>query len=358
MTPFLHSTDAGMVTAGALRSGKKARPCTAHPGAAGTLPGCARQPVGPAAKLTACQPPGDAGRYSQPFSCCASCISRWRRLSARAEIHQPSTATSDTVSTSRLASALIFGLTPMRTEAKIFIGSVVELGPATKLAITTSSSDRVKASSQPDISAGAMIGRVIRKNTLSRFAPRSIAASSSERSSSCRREDTTTVTKEMVKVTCAIQIATTPLDGSPNRPPIDTSISRIDSPMITSGITSGAVTSAPNMVLLGKRLKRVIAIAAIVPITIDAVAVQNAIFRLTHAACSSWRSRNSSPYHLVENPAHTVASREELNEYSINSRIGRYRKAKPSSRTPQPSHEVRRGMLMPASLPARAAVRG
>ena len=29
-----------------------------------------------------------------------------------------------------VASALIFGLTPMRTEAKIFIGSVVELGPA------------------------------------------------------------------------------------------------------------------------------------------------------------------------------------------------------------------------------------
>ncbi|MNM68502.1 hypothetical protein D3C81_800630 [compost metagenome] len=129
-----------------------------------------------------------------------------------------------------------------------------------------------------------MIGKVIRKNTFNRLAPRSIAASSSERSSSCRREDTTTVTKEMVKVTCAIQIATTPLDGKPNKPPIETSISRIDRPMITSGITSGAVTSAPKSVLLGKRLKRVIAIAAMVPITIAAVAVQNAILMLIHAA--------------------------------------------------------------------------
>ena len=273
-------------------------------------------------------------------------------------IHQPSTDTVDTSSTISVARALILGLTPIRTEAKIFIGKVVELGPATKLAITTSSSDRVKASSQPDNSAGAMIGKVIRKNTLSRLAPRSIAASSSERSSSCRREDTTTVTKEMVKVTWAIQIATTPLDGKPNIAPIDTSISRIDRPMITSGITSGAVTSAPNTVLPGKRVKRVIAIAAMVPSTIDAVAVQNATLRLTQAASSSCRSRNNSPYHLVENPAHTVASREALNEYSISNRIGRYRKAKPSNRMLQPSHERLRTMLMPVSLPARAAGRG
>ncbi len=104
------------------------------------------------------------------------------------------------------ANALIFGLTPMRTDENIFIGSVVDDGPEMKLDITRSSSDSVNAISQPDISAGAMIGKVITKNTLSRLAPRSIAASSSERSSSLRREEMMTVTKAMVKVTWAIQM--------------------------------------------------------------------------------------------------------------------------------------------------------
>lgn len=76
-------------------------------------------------------------------------------------MNHPATAAADTASTISVASALISGLIPIRTEAKTFIGSVVEFGPATKLAITTSSSDRVKASSQPATSAGAMIGRVI-----------------------------------------------------------------------------------------------------------------------------------------------------------------------------------------------------
>ena len=209
---------------------------------------------------------------------------------------------------------MILGLSPRRTDENTFIGSVVEFGPATKLAITTSSSDSVNASSQPDTSAGAMIGSVIRKNTLIRLAPRSIAASSSDLSSSASRDDTTTVTNASVKVTCATQIATTPFGAIPIRPPIDTSISRIERPVITSGITSGAVIIAPNRVLVGKWCMRVIASAAIVPSTTAAVAVQNATFRLTHAASSIERSRISSPYHLNENPDHTEASRDSLKE--------------------------------------------
>ena len=65
-----------------------------------------------------------------------------------------------------VASALMSGLTPRRTFEKITIGSVLEPGPETKLVITRSSSDSVKASSQPEISAGAMIGSVMTKNTL------------------------------------------------------------------------------------------------------------------------------------------------------------------------------------------------
>ena len=252
---------------------------------------------------------------------------------------------------------MILGLSPRRTDENTSIGSVVELGPATKLAITTSSSESVKASSQPETSAGAMIGSVIRKNTLIRFAPRSIAASSSDLSSSDRREDTTTVTNARVKVTCAIQMDRMPPGLKPTNSPSDTNISRIDRPMITSGITSGAVISAPNSVLPGKRRMRVITSAAMVPSTTAAVAVQNATLMLIHAARSILSSRNSSPYHLNEKPDQTVARRDSLKEYTIRMNTGTYRKAKPSPSTVQLTARCPT-RLMSASLPARAAARG
>lgn len=59
----------------------------------------------------------------------------------------------------------------MRTLENTSIGSVVAPGPETKLAITRSSSDRVNASIQPEISAGAIIGKVMTKNTFSGGAP-------------------------------------------------------------------------------------------------------------------------------------------------------------------------------------------
>lgn len=99
------------------------------------------------------------------------------------------------------AKALILGLTPMRTDENIFIGKVVDDGPEVKLEITRSSKDKVKAISQPDNKAGAMMGKVITKNTFNRFAPKSIAASSKERSSSLKREDMITVTNAIAKVT-------------------------------------------------------------------------------------------------------------------------------------------------------------
>jgi putrescine transport system permease protein len=77
---------------------------------------------------------------------------------------------------------------------KITIGSVLEPGPVTKLVITRSSQDSVKASSQPAAMAGTMIGIVIRKNTFAGRAPRSMAASSSDSSSVASRDCTITVT--------------------------------------------------------------------------------------------------------------------------------------------------------------------
>jgi len=91
-------------------------------------------------------------------------ISRWRLRSSRAISDQAMAAAIDITTINKVASALIFGLTPRRTDENTFIGKVVEDGPDTKLAITRSSSDKVKASSQPDISAGAMIGKVTRRN--------------------------------------------------------------------------------------------------------------------------------------------------------------------------------------------------
>ncbi|MNR16778.1 hypothetical protein D3C85_1334040 [compost metagenome] len=89
---------------------------------------------------------------------------------------------------------MISGFTPRRTAEKISIGRVVEPGPETKLARTRSSSDRAKDIMPPAASEGAIIGTVIRKNTFHGLAPRSMAASSMDRSSSRRRAETTTDT--------------------------------------------------------------------------------------------------------------------------------------------------------------------
>src|SRR3546814_5768474 len=67
-------------------------------------------------------------------------------------------------------------------------------GPVVKLAITRSSSERVKDSSQPATTAGAMIGKVIWKNVRAGGQPRSMAASSIERSKLTSRDCTTTAT--------------------------------------------------------------------------------------------------------------------------------------------------------------------
>src|SRR5271156_4784666 len=70
----------------------------------------------------------------------------------------PSAIATPTTATKTLASALISGLTPRRTFEKITIGKVVAAGPVTKEEITRSSTDKVKASSQPASRAGAIRG--------------------------------------------------------------------------------------------------------------------------------------------------------------------------------------------------------
>ena len=121
-------------------------------------------------------------------------MARLRLSSARRAKYQAKKVNSEMDSRIRLATALISGLTPMRTEENTSIGRVEAPGPATKLASTRSSSDRAKDIMPPATSEGAIIGMVIRKNTFHGRAPRSIAASSIDRSSSRRRAETTTAT--------------------------------------------------------------------------------------------------------------------------------------------------------------------
>ena len=99
----------------------------------------------------------------------------------------------------------------------------------------TPSSDRVKASIQPETTAGRITGRVTLKNVVTGVAPRSIAASSSERSKVTRRDWTTTATKHMEKVIWARIMV-----HRPRSKPMATNNSSSDNPVMTSGMTSGA----------------------------------------------------------------------------------------------------------------------
>ena len=78
-------------------------------------------------------------------------------------MYQATKATSDTAKMISVASALIFGDTPKRTDENTTIGRVVAPGPDTKLAITRSSSDKVNASNHPDTNAGVITGSVTTK---------------------------------------------------------------------------------------------------------------------------------------------------------------------------------------------------
>src|ERR1700736_4243847 len=136
--------------------------------------------------------------------------SRSRRLFWYRIQRDDTTMPDATMSTMMVARALTSGLTPSRTLEKMTMGSVLEPGPATNCEITRSSHDRVKASNQPDTSAGTINGSVILKKTFAGRAPRSMAASSSDSSKPTSRDCTTTVTYAMQNVMCASVIVTAP----------------------------------------------------------------------------------------------------------------------------------------------------
>src|SRR5271163_4522908 len=115
----------------------------------------------------------------------------------------------------RLARALMSGLTPSFTLEKITIGRVLAPGPETKLEITRSSNDRVKERSQLEASAGMMMGRVVSRKARTGPDPKSMAASSSERSALASRDCTVMVTYAVQNAMCAMAMVVKPRCGQP-----------------------------------------------------------------------------------------------------------------------------------------------
>ena len=89
---------------------------------------------------------------------------------------------------------------------------------------------------------------------------------------------------------------------------------RVEMPVITSGITRGAVTMPENRSRPRNLGNRASASPAIVPRMVATVAEISAICTDRISAAPTCRLENNDTYHLVENPPQTVASREPLKE--------------------------------------------
>src|SRR3984885_4242667 len=203
------------------------------------------------------------------------------------------------------------------------IGSVLEPGPETKLEITRSSSDRVKLNNQLERIAGMRIGSVISRKARAGQEPRSIAASSKDRSALCRRDCTVMVTYAVQKATCESTMVVKPRCGQENICIIETNSSSCVMPVMISGITSGAFTMPVSSRRPRNLAKRTSAIAASVPSTTAAVEAVTATSSDRSAACSSWRLCSNWKYQAVENPPQTLTSGEALNEKAMSTMIGR-----------------------------------
>src|ERR1700730_18672702 len=206
------------------------------------------------------------------------------------------------------------GLTPSFTLEKMTMGRVLAPGPDTKLDITKSSSESVKLSSQLEANAGAMPGRVVSMKARTGPDPRSMAASSSDRSALANLDCTVTVTYALQNAMCAIAMVVKPRCGQPMTCSIETNKSSCVMPVMISGMTSGALTMPVSSSRPRNLRKRTSAVAASVPRITAAVDATTPTSSDSSAASSIWRLCRSSRYHVVENPPHTVTSAEALNE--------------------------------------------
>ncbi len=104
------------------------------------------------------------------------------------------------------------------------------------------------------------------------------------------------------------------------------------SPVITSGMTSGAVVMPTSRVRPRNGPKRASATPVSVPSTSAPLAAMSAILMESHAALRISSLPSSSPYHLRVGEwaaSQTVTRRELFSENTIIERIGAYRNSSP-----------------------------
>jgi hypothetical protein len=111
----------------------------------------------------------------------------------------------------------------------------VTVVPELKLVTTKSSIESAKASRAAARIPGKISGSVTSRKVWNGLAPRSVAASSRLRSNPIRRERTTTTTKLMQNMTCAISSVSKPSDGVPRMRKKE----RSEAPITTSGVAIG-----------------------------------------------------------------------------------------------------------------------
>ena len=113
-------------------------------------------------------------------------------------------------------------------------GNVI-VDPELKNVITKSSIESANASNAAETTPGMINGSVTSRKVSAGVAPRSCAASSSERSKPIRRERTVMTTNDRQNMMCAIRIVANPRAGVPAFRNSDSSAA----PRTTSGVASG-----------------------------------------------------------------------------------------------------------------------
>src|SRR5271165_6799820 len=123
-----------------------------------------------------------------------------------------------------------------------------------------------------------------------------------------------------------------------------TNSSSSDSPVMTSGMTKGAVVMALSVNRPLNWLKRARPKPANVPRITDPEALITATLSDIHAASSISSLLSSEWYHLRVGEfaaSHTVTSLDALNENTTIDKIGMYKKAKPRPRQVKMKYELR-----------------
>src|SRR5215831_16443895 len=113
-----------------------------------------------------------------------------------------------------------------------------------------------------------------------------------------------------------------------------------DTPIITSGMTSGSKNMPPR-ICCERRASHSNPIAAGIPRLVATIVDTTATTKLFHVAAWSARSSINWPYQCHENPCQVDAKRDALKEKTNSTRMGRYKNRTLKTATDR-SHDSRR----------------